>query len=268
MADPTLPLFSSSFTRQARDMISLGVVKGWGAVQKFGHNTDLSSTLQDVWAQGGTYTYLTSAVTLEAISDDANDTADGSGARIITIQGLDANFLEISEDVTLAGLSASSATSKSFIRINRAYVKTCGTYGIGSAGDITIRTSSGGAIHALIEQTSADSVAWDAGQTQIARYTVPAGKVAFMTKVEASCEANKRADFGFYRRENADTVSAPFTPKRIFKTLSGVSGSVTLDFEAPIIFLPKTDIIIKSRLSSGANGRVEVGFTLFVGPAF
>jgi hypothetical protein len=261
------PLYSGQFSRQVRDMIAFGAVKGWSVVQKFGHIDDLGSSLEDVWATGGIYSYPTSASTLEAISTSTNDTAAGSGARTLRVEGLDANFEEISEDITMNGTSATTATTAAFLRVNRAYVLTTGTYGTGSAGNITIRISSAGATQATINNVTADTIAWDYGQTQLARYTVPAGKIAFMSKVTVQAEANKRADIAMYQRQNADTVSAPFSARRVFYSSEGLSNFAEQEFDGPIFFPEKTDIITQARLASGANGRVTVTFALFIGPS-
>lgn len=245
-------------------MIALGSVKGWQCIHKFGHNSDLGTGIEDIWNAGGVYTYLTSAVSLEAISTSADDAAAGTGARTIRVEGLDADFKEVSEDITMNGLSATTATTQTFLRINRAYVLTTGTYGVGSAGDITIRTESAGATHAKIEYTT-DGTAWDMGQTQLARYTVPAGKVAFVTSLDLGIDGTKRADIVMFQRQNADTISAPFTAKRVVKSIDGFSGDYLMEFDGPLIFPAKTDIIFKGRLTSGANGRVHVSFDIFVG---
>jgi hypothetical protein len=258
------PLYSGQFSRQVRDMIALGAVKDWSVVHKFGHNSDLGSSIEDVWAAGGVYSYLTAATLLEVVSDDANDTAAGSGARTVTVEGLDANFHEITETVSLDGITA-VPTTKSFIRFNRAFVATTGTYGTGSAGDITVRVVSAGATQGIIQETTFDSIAWDYGQTQIARYTVPAGKFAFLSHVHIGCESNKRADFALFQRRNADTVAAPFSARRVVETFDGVSGEIEFTFDAPLVFPAKTDIFMMARLSNGSNGRVTTSFEVFVG---
>lgn len=247
-------------------MIALGAVRGWSVVHKFGANYDLSTSVEDVWSVGGVYSYLTSASTLEVLSDDANDTSAGTGARSVTIQGLDANFKEISETVNLSGITPVS-TANQYIRVNRMFVATTGTYGIGSAGDITLRVESGGATQAIIQETTADTIAWDYGQTQLARYTVPAGKTAFISRVFLVGESNKRTDFAMFQRRSADTVSAPFTAQRLVESWSGVSSGIDFQFDSPVVFPEKTDIYFQARLSSGANGRGTVSFEIFVGDA-
>jgi hypothetical protein len=82
----------------------------------------------------------------------------------MTIEGLDSDYLEISETVSLDGTVAVTTTA-SFFRINRMYCVTAGTGGI-NAGNIT--ATIGGNAQAYIEAGE--------GQTQQTHYTVPAGK--------------------------------------------------------------------------------------------
>lgn len=256
---------SSQYTRQLRDMISLGSVDGWYTVHKYGHNDDVGATIEDVWNAGGVYSYLTAAASMEIVSTSANDTAAGSGCRSVYVEGLDANFVEQSETVATSGVSAAALVNQ-YIRINRMYSVDTGTYGIGSAGDITLRVASAGATQAKIAYTT-DSQPWDLGQSQLGRYTVPAGKTAFITSVEIGIESGKGADVLIYQRQNADTVSAPFTGRRLVKSMDGLNGDVTLSFDGPLSFPEKTDLITKCRLTSGANGRVHISYDIFVGPA-
>ena len=177
-------------------------------IHKFGRNINVGTTAVPI-ATSGFYQVPTAAVTLEAISSDANDTAAGTGARIITVLGLDGNFAEIEEDISMNGVSASSATTNSFIRVFRAFVKESGTYASQTAGshqgDITIRASGGGATYATI-----DTVGFPRGQTQIAAYTVPAGKEAFVKNIFIHVDSNKSMNVLFFQRAKADDVSSPY----------------------------------------------------------
>jgi hypothetical protein len=235
-------------------------------IHKFGHNDDAGTSWEDVWENGGVYVWLTAAVTLEAISADANDDAGGSGAQTITIEGLDANFDEISETITMNGTDPTTATTKSFLRVNRAYVATTGTYAGttlgGNAGIITIRTSSGGATHALIdaEGTTAHS------QTGIARYTVPNGKIAYMFDVNIVVDSAKTTEMILFERNNADDVTTPFEPNRMKIHLHGVTGHIPLAFDAPHVFPAKTDIWWASK-AGGAATPIIVNFMMVLGPA-
>ena len=138
-------------------------------VNKSGYNADVdSAAAEDIIAAGGDQYWPAaevSAASIDISSGAAADTAAGTGAREITIFGLDGNFVEQSETIALNGTSAVNPT-KNYLRIHRAF---CGAAGSGgeNAGLITIADGTG---------TFAVIPAGD-GQTQQATYTVPAGYV-------------------------------------------------------------------------------------------
>ena len=149
--------------------VALGLVPGWEILRKFGMNDAVAgtSTTQDVWPVGTPRTLPTSAGVVSVSSSSTSDDGDpaGTGAQTIQIDGLNSDYLEISESVTLNGTSAVT-TTQSFLRINRAYVTLSGS-ATWNVGDITM--SIGGNTQAFIEATE--------GQTHQTMYTVPANKV-------------------------------------------------------------------------------------------
>lgn len=247
--------------------VARGRIFGASVVHKFGRNSDVGTAFEDIWETGGVYSWPTSASTLEAISTDANDTAAGTGARTVTIEGLDADFNEISETITMNGVSASSATALSFLRVNRAYVVQSGAYSSTTSGsnigNITIRVSGAGATQATIQ---VDALAGK-GQTEIARYTVPAGKVAFVKSVFINVDSTKNAaTIAFFQRRSADTIVAPFTSKRLVVEFDGVLGETALAPTTPIGPFPaKTDLWFAAHAgAAGNNPEVEVDFEILL----
>ncbi len=243
--------------------VARGNVSGHKLIQKFGRNEDVDTVIVDINMLDVNYSWLQSASTLEAISTDVNDTAGGSGAQTIMIEGLDASFNEISESLTMLGTSATSATSASFIRVHRAYVVTSGTYsGTGSGshlGDIKIRLSSAGADQLLIS-TSPLAV----GQTQAARYTIPNGKTGYLIDFTRSVDTSKVADVYFFKRENADDVATPFDAMRIVFMMDGVTDQMSRNRDGLMQkFLQKTDLWTAA-VSTSVNAEVEVSFSLLL----
>jgi hypothetical protein len=99
---------------------------------KFGFNATCGNTAETIWTQSNAYTW-NAAAQLELTSTDADDTdTTGNGARSVTIEGLDANYAEISETVDMNGQTADagSTTTASFLRVNRMYVATAGSTGV------------------------------------------------------------------------------------------------------------------------------------------
>jgi hypothetical protein len=234
-------------------------IKQW---DKFGHNSAVSTTIEDVISQGGTFAWPTTAATIEAISDDANDTAAGTGARTITVVGLDENWNEVTETLTMAGLSASDASTSQFIRVNIAYVETSGAYSSttsgANAGSITIRFSGAGATLTEIVNGGESK-----GQSEAATFSVPANKSCLLYQIVTTVEAAKTAEINLWQRQGADIVSAPFQSKRIVTEYHGAIGTFTHDFSHPLFFPEKTDIWVSATLAAG-TGQVEASMSMLV----
>ena len=237
--------------------IAQGFVEGHSTLSKFGRNPsiDTASTPEDLWSVGGLYNFLTAAATIRVKSGgDAADTNGGAGAQTIFVQGLDSDFNQISDTITLAGASASAATTNQYIRVSRAYVTSCGTYGAANTADIDIETTGG---------TTVARIPAGSGQTQQVIYTVPAGFTGYLTKLKFSADtnSNRTVSFELYKRENADDVTTPFSPIRAVQLFDGISGIVEVNYgEAPLVFTEKTDVWI--RISSVSNNGTAVSGAL------
>jgi len=207
-----------------------------------------AATVEDIWSTGGLYSgWLTAASAVRVKSGgNVNDTSAGTGARTITIQGLDQNWAVASETVTLAGASASAATSTTFIRVFRAYVATTGTYTGTNTGNIVIETTGGVVMAGILAGYS---------QTQMAIYTVPAGMTGYVRRISASVDATKATTVEFWRRDNADTVSAPYSAKRLWNVFASLSGAASENFGSPVgPFAAKTDIWVSATGPAGGTG--------------
>ena len=120
--------------------VAEGQVTGATSLFKFGFNADVDTTEETVWSGGGDLVYPGAAGEVYISSDDTNDVnPGGTGARTIKIQGLDANYLEIEEDIALNG-QTQVITTKEYLRIFRAYVLTAGSNG-GTAGTVYVGTT-------------------------------------------------------------------------------------------------------------------------------
>ena len=236
--------------------VARGNVNGMVGNRKFGRNPSVGTTEEDIWAGGGVYPWPQAAETLRiAAGGNANDTAAGTGARTVRIEGLDNSMNEITEDLTTAGASASSPTTNTFCRVNRAYVLTSGTYTGTNTGAITIENTSSLNSLANIEAVR--------GQTQLSMYTVPNGKTAYITALGVEVEGSKSADVYFYQRQGADVLAAPFTAKRILYAATGLSGNYTEQLHAHLVIPGNTDLWWGAAVSSGSTA-VAVTYDMFV----
>lgn len=235
--------------------VARGLVTGYSSVRKFGHNDDVeSSAFEDIWDGGGTYAgHLIAADEVRIkVGGNAADTANGDNARSVTIEGLDENWAVASETVATAGASASASTTTKFIRVFRAFVATVGAYGNTNLAAITIETDAG-AIVAIISAAK--------GQTQMGLYTVPASKEAYIRNIQVTVNAVRTVDFRMFKREDADTIAAPFGPLRLISEFDGIGeAGMTRRYSCPPEALPAmTDIITRAKSDSSTAG-VSVEF--------
>ena len=104
-------------------------------VFKFGVQDAVQNVEQTVWEYGGIYTYPTTAVVM-TITSSAGATDNGCE---IAVSGLDENYNEVTEVLTLSG-AGTATTTTTFIRVFRGYVAgsqdTTGNVTIGNGANV------------------------------------------------------------------------------------------------------------------------------------
>ena len=247
-------------TRDFFAEVQKGNVAGHKMVHKFGRNPDVDTGTvpEDVWLTGGLMTWPTAAAVVSVTSTDADDDGNpttNTGAQTLTIEGLDASFDELTETITLNGTNAVT-TAASFIRINRAFVATAGTYHGNNEG-ILVGTVGGATMF---------TIPIGAGQTQVARYTVPNGKTAQLTYIAASTDEKKSGGtIQLFRNPEADDASQPFGgTKRLIMQLDNILGEETITPRSGILFAGKTDIWFEVPAVGADNTEMDVDFELLV----
>lgn len=222
--------------------VSRGKVRGASLLHKFGAVPAMSqNTTGTIWDVNDTiypWSAFASAGTLTVNSDiaDAN--------KHIVIIGLDENYNEISEDLQLT--STSLSTTKSFIRVFRAYITN------GSTGNVA-------AINVLKGASTVLRISAEQSQTLMAIYTIPAGKTGYLYK--GVCSAQSSADgtgsmFVRYFGETAFRVGHTFE-------VSGSGGEYCYDFSFPIPIPEKSDIDVRMTTRSN-NGRYTAAFDMLL----
>ena len=244
--------------------VGKGNVPGHSLVQKFGFNDAVNGTLGPITTTGD-YPTPTTAQSLEILSSDADDNSSGLGGRSVTIEGLDANWDEQSETVSLNGTTP-VALSNTFTRVFRMQLASSGVYSeVGALthqGTITLRVSGGGDTWAEIALDSVTGAPM--GQSEIGVYTIPAGKTGYLLYKHTTIESSKTPSIYWFRREGVDVVTAPFKPRRLFERHVGVIDSIEYNPGAPIITLPeKTDIGAMGYQSTG-SAAVSVEFQILL----
>jgi hypothetical protein len=214
-------------------------------INKFGYNTSVGGTYAPV-TDLGTSVLPSSAGVVSVVSASGNDDGSspvGTGARTLEIQGLDANYNELTETITLTGTSA-SVTNGEFLRIFRMRVATAGSAET-NVGNIT--ASIGGQAVARVTEGK--------GQTLMAVYTVPAGYRAHLLKLQVSLSKNQEAN----AQLRSKSATGAWQVKGEFGTFSAV---INYDYPVPLIFTEKTDIQIRSK--AGATSEMGAIFDLIL----
>ena len=96
--------------------VQKGLVSNARLIHGFFDSPDLTTTEKTIWAGPGIYVYPTAAVQMTISSSDVDDTAAGAGLQQVLINGLDANYNEISETIILNGQTPVT-TVNSYFRI-------------------------------------------------------------------------------------------------------------------------------------------------------
>lgn len=224
------------------------------SVFKFGFNPDVDDSLETIWAEGGLYSYLSAATVLKISSSSTDDTSAGTGARTVELQGLDGDYNQISETVTLSGQTAVN-TTKSFLRIYRMIVKTAGT-GAQNAGVIYAGT---GTVTLGVPANKYATIAIGDNQTLMALWTVPAGYTAYLLQTDitvATTQNNKYCTTHLVARPLGEV----FQVKDKFVK---AESSHHQQYDIPLKFEEKTDIEVRAIGDSlGADIAISAGIDI------
>ena len=147
--------------------VARGQIPGHSTLFKYGYNPNIVNVNETIWDVGGIYAYPSSAVKMTATSTDGANDEDVQ----VVISGLDADYNELTETVTLNG-SGTAETDGFFIRVFRAFITGAQT----PLGTINI-TNTG---------TTYARITLGENQTLMAVYTVPAGKSLYINNGTAT----------------------------------------------------------------------------------
>lgn len=174
--------------------VARGQITGHFPVNVFGYQASVSTAgPYAVWENVAAYNFPSSAQKMLVYSSSASDV----NCRIV-INGLDANWNQITEAVILTNGTTGVQTTNSFLRINSAiatdatYTNPVGTIVIGNVG----KTAIYGQINIGV------------GRTQMSVYSVPAGHTFYLLRVDVFAnEAGSGNNYAFYRVSATDNVN-------------------------------------------------------------
>ena len=226
--------------------VARGQVAYHESVYKFGNNAVVANVTETIWQQGGLYSYLSAASVLKVSSSSANDTSAGTGARTVELFGLDSDYNEINEVVTLNGQTAVNST-QSYLRINRMIVRSAGSGGSNAgiiyAGTGTVTTGVPANIYATINGDGTN-------QTLMALWTVPAGYTGYLMQYDVSNGTTSNTPAVCKLTLVARPFGEVFQSKDVKSLTTGMHIENTL--MVPVKFTEKTDIEVRAVSSSAS----------------
>ena len=235
----------NSFLNESYFNIARGKINKATNIHKFGRNPNVGGAPETIWEQGGVYTYLTVASTVYVSGADAQDSAAGTGARTVTVQGLDTDYNAIEETLTVDG----AVSTKSFLRVFRAFVASAGSLQT-NKGDVLVSTgaSGGGTVLAKIATIGTGTV-YGQGQTNLALYTIPAGKKGYLTNWNIGVGAyNDSVTANLYTRDFGNGLI--LRTRDVMDVPGGLHQRI---YQVPFALPEKTDIEVRAIASAGTN---------------
>ena len=225
-----------------------------------GHNTALPNGTFAPVAHGGVINWLQAPTAVRVKSGGhVNDTVAGTRARKVRVWGLNGLWMLASEEIELAGASASAVTETLFLRVFYVEVTEVGTYGSSNETAIVIENGTGGTD--LINIFAGDS------HSQFCFYTVPAGCSAYIRRQQTQVDSTKSAATRVMTRVNTlDPSVAPYGPAKVVGLRTATSGSPEDAFESMEPLGERTDFWIEGAgTAAGVECSAEINFFLVNG---
>lgn len=161
--------------------VSQGGLSGTSGFSIYGRNPDVDTATvpEDVWFNGGVWVQPTVArVHNIASTSNSDSAAGGTGARTISIVGLNSTYDQISETISLNGTS-NVPTVNSYIFISSMTVLTAGSGGA-NVGNISATAVTDATVSAIMGATY--------NKTTLGIYQVPNGYTGYISRWQAGMQ--------------------------------------------------------------------------------
>lgn len=213
--------------------VSRGQISYHSVVNIFGTATAIGTAYRTPWELANTNALplISTASQLDVASSDAADTS-----QVVQLQGLDADYNQITENISLNGTSTIT-TTQSFKAIN---------------GFVTVSGNCAGNVTAKISSVVYAQITAGAGRNQAAIYTVPAGFSFYLARIDAfSATATGASKYVTFNNKNT------FSDGRVFNVATTTFAQRMdimriLPFKVPA----KTTLEFQAKLNSST---AEVG---------
>ena len=222
-------------------------------INKFGYNSEIDTATdpEDVWSYGGIYTFITSPIPLFISSSDNTDT------QIITVSGLDENWLTQTQTVTLAG-QTKTPIAGTWMRIDRAFNSDSTEF----AGRVYIYEDTTPVAGVPSASFVRGVIETDAQQTQMALYTIPDDVNGYIPSIIANIYNAGNADSSSLIQMRVRFEGGIFRDIFRFSLNSTGSSTNTYSFKFPVKFPPRTDIIFRVIEVSKNDTAVSINFQI------
>lgn len=244
------------FTRDFLLEVNQGNIPGHELIHKFGSNSDVGTTKEDLWEVGGLIPWMLAAETMDVVSSDTtNDIITGSGARELKITGLDTNFDKVIETVPLGATPVTTLTAFRRIQTLEIAPLGVGTYTGANLGNITLIGSS--------SATTQGIILIGEGRSSQTQFTIEAGKTGYVVRISITMSTGKEVNVNLHNREGADIVAAPFNPNLHLHHWDGLATPIEERFLANHKLLEKTDVWLDGEVPVTAAG-IDVDYDILV----
>ena len=209
-----------------------------------GRKVLVPSNLETIWGASGDYAFPTAPESWEVVSDNANDTSAGTGARTVLVSSLDEDYNRQTQLIFLNGTTPVACTG-THLRAHTAISLTAGS-GKTNAGEIVIRVAGGGATRNVLQvgkSITSDGI-----------FTVPAGKTLFINRFIPFFPKNQSGLFAV-----ASTASAANSSRLIPGEFTLSEGALDIITGTGAGIAEKTDIELLAS-SANPNQRVDIAF--------
>ena len=197
------------------------------------------------------YTPSTSVGQRSVASSSANDSSGGTGAQQVTINYLDASFVQHSETLLLNGTTPVPTVNTNYLYIESIVVTQVGSGQI-NAGVISLYTSNAGTGQVI------GSIAIGDQQTWWAHHYVPAGVTCFITCLSAGGTAVAGA-VNLIHELNVATPGVP-TSQIGLSIVHPAGGSWEHDFEVPVACVGPDFVWINVAPAASTANKTFAGF--------
>jgi len=182
---PMIPIVNADYQDPLLEIVK-GNVPGHSFTAIQGIDENVATTQYVIWGENAIYVFPSGPTQMNVSSSDVDDTNGGTGTWNVTIFGLDINFVEVIETVTMNGTTPVPTVAQ-FYRINRMRVGHSGTTEsnegiiyIGVGPTITGKPT-------VIYNEIVDGV----GVSTTAIYTVPDGFTAYLKLFAIGTDTSK-----------------------------------------------------------------------------